>query len=1350
MVWFLAPTVPLATQQFEVLQAQIPAVQTKLICGADNVQAWSETRVWDAILLNVRIVVSTFQILFDAVSHAFVRLDSLSLIVIDEAHNCVKNNSGARLMCEFYWPAKNGGRHVPHILGLTASPLMRSNLDDLENLEATLDAVCKSPSKHRDELIAQVNRPEMLTVEYGSLMDQTANEDPTWTPSMASLKRAYRQLDIRKDPEILRLRAQNTPRSKDALRKAISKMGTYAQRQMRSFYARAQEMYTAVGPWAADYYIHRVISEFLGGSSDLDDEERLYLAAAFQKVEAPPVSEEPDQLSGQVRALIKILDSYQQDSVGIIFVKERATVAVLSHLLSIHPLTRDRYRVGSMVGSSTMPGRKRDFLDLSRKENLFSLQAFRTGKTNLLVATSVLEEGIDVPVCNLVICFDKPSSLKAFIQRRGRARMGASRLYLLVQDASDQVVSAWQDLERQMKEKYEDDMREKKVLEELEDSEIPDYPVLEVESTGARLTIRDAKQHLEHFCATLSSRKFVDWSPYYTIQDLEGKLVEGPSPELLKATVHLPASLAPELRRAESLRAWVSERNACMDAAFQAYARLYRVGLVNENLLPMRESDLVKEIEPRAGTALVREQFDPWPMVAQAWRDNADLCRRRLAFSNQDNDSMRAAFELVLPVPIPDMEPLTLFWDAQHSWLVTMDSNMKQVSRSSGATNGDEPDHTSALLALAFGYRHRYQKSSAGEQYPIRLISLDQNISTLDMGAKDFSVELMCNTALPRLIRDSLDLNHPYYYTDWLPSKPPAELVGRTYHGFEEAPEDVPYVVINNWPKKVGFFRRPAVLKQISSPRSSKLYPRVLPAGQVKVDSIPSVFTHVGMLVPAITRALEVHLVAADLLESRLDTTGITDLSLVVTAITSKTAQGPGNYERIEFLGDSILKFCTTVNALAKNLLWPEGYLSVFKDNTVSNSRLFHSAVEFGLDRYIIYQPFTLHKWRPIYISDLLQDQPAAATRRLPTKTLADVVESLIGASFVSGGTPKALACMSLFLPEVKWQSIEACRKILYEQSPSNTTLPLTMRPVESLIGHTFSNKSLLVEALTHASYNSHDTAACLERLEFLGDAVLDYVVVTKLFSINEPAPLADSDMHLLRTALVNGDILAFLVMEWTTEQERVDVIDSNTDDTNEIDFIRSTIKTPLWFFMRHASADMGVQQRAMSKRHAAMRAPVLAAMHTGTHYPWALLARLQAQKFYSDVFESVLGAVWVDSGGDMAECEKLVERVGILPYLRRLRRDGVHVLHPKEELGRLAGSEKVEYLVDMVVVRDVDGDGGVVEGGGGEREFSCRVMVGERCVAEVGGGVSREEARTRAAEEACRVLKAAGGKGGL
>lgn len=56
----------------------------KLLSGDDNVDSWSSEAIWTEFLLNVKIVVSTYQILYDALSHSFVKLDSLALIVFDE------------------------------------------------------------------------------------------------------------------------------------------------------------------------------------------------------------------------------------------------------------------------------------------------------------------------------------------------------------------------------------------------------------------------------------------------------------------------------------------------------------------------------------------------------------------------------------------------------------------------------------------------------------------------------------------------------------------------------------------------------------------------------------------------------------------------------------------------------------------------------------------------------------------------------------------------------------------------------------------------------------------------------------------------------------------------------------------------------------------------------------------------------------------------------------------------------------------------------------------------------------------------------------------------------------------
>ena len=84
MVWFLAPTVALCEQQFRVIKSQIGAAPIKLLSGADNVHTWSDTRIWDDYLKDVRVVVSTYQVLLDAITHAFVQISRLCLIVYDE------------------------------------------------------------------------------------------------------------------------------------------------------------------------------------------------------------------------------------------------------------------------------------------------------------------------------------------------------------------------------------------------------------------------------------------------------------------------------------------------------------------------------------------------------------------------------------------------------------------------------------------------------------------------------------------------------------------------------------------------------------------------------------------------------------------------------------------------------------------------------------------------------------------------------------------------------------------------------------------------------------------------------------------------------------------------------------------------------------------------------------------------------------------------------------------------------------------------------------------------------------------------------------------------------------------
>lgn len=85
MIWFLAPTVSLCDQQFGVIKTQIPSVLPKIVTGSDKVDSWSKS-TWEGVLVNVKLVITTHQVLLDALLHGFVQISSLALIIFDEGN----------------------------------------------------------------------------------------------------------------------------------------------------------------------------------------------------------------------------------------------------------------------------------------------------------------------------------------------------------------------------------------------------------------------------------------------------------------------------------------------------------------------------------------------------------------------------------------------------------------------------------------------------------------------------------------------------------------------------------------------------------------------------------------------------------------------------------------------------------------------------------------------------------------------------------------------------------------------------------------------------------------------------------------------------------------------------------------------------------------------------------------------------------------------------------------------------------------------------------------------------------------------------------------------------------------
>lgn len=86
-------------------------------------------------------------------------------------------------------------------------------------------------------------------------------------------------------------------------------------------------------------------------------------------------------------------------------------------------------------------------------------------------------------------------------------------------------------------------------------------------------------------------------------------------------------------------------------------------------------------------------------------------------------------------------------------------------------------------------------------------------------------------------------------------------------------------------------------------------------------------------------------------------------------------------------------------------------------------------------------------------------------------------------------------------------------------------------RELQNKIGHVFADESLLINALTHSSYkNEKQSARDYERLEFLGDAVLELTVSEFLYKDNPD--MREGDMTKMRASLVCEPTLAYCAQE--------------------------------------------------------------------------------------------------------------------------------------------------------------------------------------------------------------------------
>ena len=1043
-------------------------------------------------------------------------------------------------------------------------------------------------------------------------------------------------------------------------------------------------MQTELGPAAADYYIQQCIHKVQTGAAEglstlesLEVDERIYLRMKLGEVEIPSPGEdvpvEYHHLSPKVQTLISFLrEEISPDFSGIVFVRTRVEVAVLSHILAIHTSSLE---ISTFIGASNFSGRKAAISELADVKNQkTTLADLRQGRKNLIVTTNALEEGIDVSRCRLIVCFDRPNNLKSFIQRRGRARKSDSKYVITFQDGlTSEITTTWPVLEAQMTGLYSDHMRQIRDIqneENLSEETTHRQKHLTVSSTGyvyhlsgpcrsslitrrAKLTFDDAVQHLSHFCATLPAAPYADRAPIFFFEDHSTDMVMSS----ISAHVLLPNSVDASVREARGTFRWRTEKMAKKDAAFEAYRALYVAGLVDHHLLPLGHVDdaigqAYSAVEKRPNLVEVDVQINPWTFIAQKWQSTRRIQASLIKVI--ESGVVYAEMMLLLPIERPIADNFHLYWNDNRRFKAIVEQSGKYFDLSVIAPAAQS---TALLMQSVFPGRLDIRNDFTALFVPCDTADLEAWLQVSSGGVQVEDIDGWNVSDQMGLIRDLSQSRAPYILRsisygslgDNL-SHSPSDIDGDAVQGVTSlnilaqngrnvsqygltrepysghgqkligvSPKQVEVEklqrqdVINKGdadldlevdlrgtallevielPKKVNFLH-------CSSEQDAKVArgsrPRTLFARRCEMDRLPFRYSQFAMFIPSILHRIEIALVVDRLCEGILSSLAIKDRNLVATAISAPSANQGTDYQRLEFFGDSILKYTTSLTLMAEYLNWHEGILSHQKDHIVSNSSLASAARELGLDQYIVTKAFTGRRWRPMYNSVLLESQPVQK-REMSSKTLADVVEALIGAAYLDGGLPKALACLSIFLPGIQWLAQSDAHRILYTVYNHQIPSIAHLAQVEQLTSYQFNNKTLLREALTHASHHGgSNSSSSYQRLEFLGDAVLDKIVSRTAFSQDPPIPT--HKLHLIRTALVNGNYLGFLCLNHSMPQTRTDPV---IDDRGNVCTVEVVRQFYLWQAMRHASPTITFAQQQFR-----FPLPKPARFHNRVPHPW-------------------------------------------------------------------------------------------------------------------------------------------------
>ncbi|MBI2133280.1 DEAD/DEAH box helicase [Candidatus Woesearchaeota archaeon] len=414
-ILLIGPTRPLIDQYHEVFKKHFELPEKDMCILTGKVQPDKRKELWE----KSRIIFSTPQGLENDLITRRISLEPVSLLGVDEAHRAVGDYS-------YVWIAEQYQKNSmhPRIIGLTASP--GSEMESIHEVCRNLFLEEIEARSYNDPDVAPYVKEIEIEWKHVEMGGELVEIKKILDSCLKERMQKIEKWNL--------LRAGN-PSKKELLELQASLHGRIARGE-KDFAAwnaisliaetikiyHASELLETQGISPLHKYFERLSSEKKKSkaSKNLDNDQNFRQAIEktanlFQKgVEHPKL----DALASIIK------NEAKPDTKIIIFTQYRdSAVKIASEMNQISGINA-RIFVGQ--------AKKRD-TGMSQKQQKQMLDEFREGAFNVLCATSIGEEGLDIPRVDIVIFYEPIPSAIRHIQRRGRTgRQEKGRVIVLV------------------------------------------------------------------------------------------------------------------------------------------------------------------------------------------------------------------------------------------------------------------------------------------------------------------------------------------------------------------------------------------------------------------------------------------------------------------------------------------------------------------------------------------------------------------------------------------------------------------------------------------------------------------------------------------------------------------------------------------------------------------------------------------------------------------------------------------------------------------------------------------------------------------------------------------------------